>query len=237
LHADETRQCGSVCFCATDQHGPRINAGHGSTRINTERYGLESPGWMGFLTWWKGRGASADDNRLREWRDGWAQAAASPAADRADRIERLRAGLDALGLPADEVEIEREMLDALLEREALASAVRVSGLPIVETGHRIVGAERCHFTAPASMPDEPAQPGGRLLLTSGRAIFVGGANGLAAAWHTVGDAHHIDRDVVLVRPGHDRIYRFRCNTFGDAMRGAFIAGELVAMRRARRPVL
>jgi len=189
---------------------------------------------MGLLRWWKGRGWSAGDQRLRAWRDGWAQVAASPAAD---RIERLRLDLEGFGLPADEVEIEREMLDALLEREALASTVRGSGLPVVETGHRVVGAERCHYTAPASMPDEPGQPGGRLLLTSGRAIFVGGANGVSAAWHAVGEAHHLDRDVVLVRAGHDRIYRFRCNTFGDAMRGAFIARELVAARRTRRPVL
>jgi hypothetical protein len=145
--------------------------------------------------------------------------------------------LEAFGLPADEVEIEREMLEALLEREALASTVRGSGLPVVDTGHRVVGTERCHFTAPASMPDEPGQPGGRLLLTSGRAIFVGGAKGVAAAWHSVGEAHPFDRDVVLVRAGHDRIYRFRCNTYGDALRGAFIARELVAARRTRRPVL
>lgn len=189
---------------------------------------------MGLLRWWKGRGSPTDDHRLRAWRDGWAQAAASPASD---RIERLRVDLEAFGLPADEVEIEREMLEALLEREALASTVRGSGLPVVDTGHRVVGTERCHFTAPASMPDEPGQPGGRLLLTSGRAIFVGGAKGVAAAWHSVGEAHPFDRDVVLVRAGHDRIYRFRCNTYGDALRGAFIARELVAARRTRRPVL
>lgn len=188
---------------------------------------------MGLLTWWKGR-SSPEDDRLRNWRDGWARAAASPASD---RIERLRVDLEAFGLPPDEVEIEREMLDALLEREALASTVRGSGLPVIETGHRVVGTEPCHFIAPASMPDEPGQPGGRLLLTSGRAIFVGGGDGVAAPWHSVGEAHHLDRDVVLVRTGPDRIYRFRCNTYGDAMRGAFIARELVAARRARRPVL
>ena len=189
---------------------------------------------MGLLRWWKGRGASGEDNRLREWRDSWAQVAASPAFD---RIERLRADLDAFRLSEDDVEIEREMLDALQQREQLAAAVRVSGLPVVETGHRVVGTERCHYTAPASMPDEPGQPGGRLLLTGGRAIFVGGANGLSAAWHTVGDARHVDRDVVLVRADRDRLYRFRCNTFGDALRGAFVARELIATRRARPNVL
>jgi hypothetical protein len=187
---------------------------------------------MGLLRWWKGRGSA--EERLRQWRDGWTRAAASPASD---RIERLRADLDALCLPADDVEIEREMLEALQEREDLASAVRVTGLPVVETGHRIVGADRCHYSAPASMPDEPGQPGGRLLLTSARAIFVGGAKGLSVAWHTVGDARHLDRDVVLVRADHDRLYRFRCNTFGDALRAAYIGGELLTTRRARRPVL
>ena len=87
------------------------------------------------------------------------------------------------------------------------------------------------------MPDEPGEPGGRLLLTSGRAIFVGGANGLSAAWHAVGDAHHLHRDLVLVRTDRDRIYRFRCNTFGDALRGAFIARALIATCRTRRTVL
>jgi hypothetical protein len=187
---------------------------------------------MGLLAWLKR--APAEDRRLHEWRDAWAQAAAGPGAD---RIERLRTDLDAFGLPEDDVEIEREMLDALDERETLASTLRESGLPVVETQHRVVGAERCHYTAPASMPDEPGQPGGRLLLTSGRAIFVGGANGLAAAWHMVGDAQHVDRDIVLVRADRDQLYRFRCNTFGDALRGALIARELVAARRRRRPGL
>jgi hypothetical protein len=189
---------------------------------------------MGLSRWWRSWGSPAEDRRLRDWRDSWAQAVASPASD---RIQRLHDDLEALGLTPDDVEIEREMLDALQEREELASAVRASGLPIVATGHRVVGAERCHYTAPASMPDEPGEPGGRLLLTSGRAIFVGGANGLSAAWHAVGDAHHLHRDVVLVRADRDRIYRFRCNTFGDALRGAFIARELIGTRRTGRHVL
>lgn len=222
LHANKTRLGATASAFA-----PRATEEHGTD-------GLENTDSMGFLKWWMGRGSSAEDNRLRAWRAGWAQVAASPAAE---RIERLRIDLDGMGLSADEIEIEREMLDALMEREALASAVRLSGLPSVVTGHRVVGAERCHFTAPASMPDEPGQPGGRLLLTSGRAIFVGGANGVSAAWHSVGDAHHLDRDVVLVRSDRDRIHRFRCNTFGDAMRAAFIARALVAARRAPRLVL
>ena len=121
-------------------------------------------------------------------------------------------------------------------RGALASAVRAAGLPAVETGHRVVGSDRCHFTAPASMPDEASQPSGRLLLTSGRAIFVGGANGATAPWHSVGEALHLDRDLVLIRSDRDKLYRFRCNTFSDALRGR-VPRRASSWRRAaaRRP--
>jgi hypothetical protein len=149
----------------------------------------------------------------------------------------LRAQLDAMGLSDDDVEIEREMLDALQDLADLVTAVRAGGLPAVETGHRVVGSDRCHFSAPASMPDEASQPSGRLLLTSGRAIFVGGAHGATAPWHSVGEAVHLDRDLVLIRSDRDKLYRFRCNTFGDALRAAFLARELMGGRRRGPPGL
>jgi hypothetical protein len=102
---------------------------------------------------------------------------------------------------------------------------------VVETGHRVVGRDRCHFTAAVSMPDEAAQPSGRLLLTSTRAIFVGGPHAVSAPWHMVVEARHADRDLLLVRTTRDRIYRFRCNSFGDTLRAALIARELIARRR------
>jgi hypothetical protein len=189
---------------------------------------------MRLLGWFRRRGAPPGDRRLREWRHAWAEAVAAPDAE---RIRRLRADLDALGRAPDDIEIEREMLDALHDAAELAAAVRHTGLPLVPTGHRVVGLECCHYTAPASMPDEPGQPGGRLLLTSGRAIFVGGANRIATAWHAVGEALRVDRDVVLIRTDREQLYRFRCNSFTDAVRGAFIARELVAARRRPRPGL
>ncbi len=81
------------------------------------------------------------------------------------------------------------------------------------------------------MPDQPGQPAGRLLLTSDRVVFVGGANGLVAAWHAIVDGSHVERDLVLTRNGREQVYRFRCNSYGDALRAAFIAGELLAARR------
>jgi hypothetical protein len=84
----------------------------------------------------------------------------------------------------------------------------------------------CHFIAPASMPDDPAQPSGRLLLTNARAIFVGGARGITVPWHAIAQQLQTDRDIVLVRSDGAALYRFRCNSFDDALRGAFIAGRL-----------
>lgn len=171
---------------------------------------------------------NAEDPRLRRWREGWSQVAASPENG---AIARLGDELDTFGLPEDEIEIEREMLQGLREREELSNSVRAAGLPRVDTGHRVVRGEPCHYSAPACMPEEPGQPSGRLLFTNRRAIFVGGANGVVAAWHTIADARHIDRDLVLVKIGGEQVYQFRCNTYGDALRAAFIASELVAGRR------
>ena len=188
---------------------------------------------MGLFDWLRGRGAPLEDSRLRGWRAAWAHVAAA-TQDQPDQIARLTAELDGFGLADDDVEIEREMLDALRDREALLASVRASGLPTVETGHRVVRGEPCHYSAPASMPEEIGQPAGRLLLTSGRAIFVGGAKSVAAAWHTIAEATHGERDLLLVRNGRDQAYRFRCNSYGDALRAAFIAGELLAACRQPR---
>jgi hypothetical protein len=182
---------------------------------------------MGLFEWFARRAPKADA-RLITWRKAWASAVAS---EDAAMTGGLRAQLDALGLPDEDVEIEREMLDGLQRLAELRESVRVEGLPGIETGHRVVGAERCHFSAPASMPDEPAQPSGRLLLTSGRAIFLGGSAGTTVAWYAVSRALHADRDILLVRADRDRLYRFRCNSFADAMGGAFLARHLLGARR------
>ena len=177
---------------------------------------------MGFFDWWK-RGGSRTDERRSRWRTEWEAAVRSGEAG---TIGRLRSSLDGFGLPEEEVEVEREMLDALERLAEVASTVASEGLPALVTGHRVVGRDVCHFSSPVSMPDEPSQPSGRLLLTSARAIFVGGANGAAVAWHAVAEVHCQTRDLVLVRRDRERVYRFRCNSYADALVGAFLARRI-----------
>ena len=179
---------------------------------------------MGLRQWFTRRGATHIDSRLRQWREHWSRAAAAP--DQGE-IARLARDLDALGFAEDDIEIEREMLQALIDREKLAVTIRDTGLPHVETGHRVVRGEPCHYSEPASMPEDAGQPSGRLLLTANRALFVGSGKTVAAAWHTIALALHAERDVVLVKNGREQAYRFRCNTYGDALRAALIAQQLL----------
>jgi hypothetical protein len=180
---------------------------------------------MGWLGWLKGRNSVGGDPRLRSWRATWQEACGEPTAE---RVDALTTRLNGLGLPEEEIEIEREMLDGMSQLANLRVSVDSSGIPIVETGHRVVGHDICHFSTPVSMPDDAAQPAGRLFLTSSRVIFAGGARATTVAWHAIGEVLHGDRDVVLVRRDRDTIYRFRCNSFADAMCGAFLARRLAA---------
>jgi hypothetical protein len=185
---------------------------------------------MGLLGWFR-RNREHDDLPLSEWRRAWAAAFAAP--DQA-AVDELTAELSRLDRPDEEIEIEREMLDALRDLLRLRSEA-AGGLPVVETYHRVIGTDRCHFTAPVSMPDEAEQPSGRLLLTERRAIFVGAGRSTAVPWHAVGEARHADRDLLLVRSDRTALYRFRCNTYSDAVCGAFLAGQLAAPRQRSTP--
>ena len=166
--------------------------------------------------------------RLKEWHDAWTRAASEPDVS---KLEELRRGLDRLDTSDADFEIEREMLGGLEHVVEFAADVTAGGLPGIATGHRVVGTDVCHFTAPVSMPDDPSQPSGRLLLTNARAIFVGGARGVTVPWHAVGRSMHADRDLILVRADGTSLYRFRCNSFDDVLRAAFIARQLAGRRR------
>ena len=132
----------------------------------------------------------------------------------------------------DDLEIEREMLDGLTARWRSPSIVE-SGLPAIPTGHRIVGHEIA-FSAPSRC---------QTTLHSDRAAaadqrsrdFQGGVRGTTIAWHTVGDAAHVDRDLVLVTVSRESLHRFRCNTYADAMCAAHLARLLSPKSRRAEP--
>lgn len=171
---------------------------------------------------------SGNGGGARAWRESWARAVA--ALD-ASAVADLEAALQRTPPLADDLEIEEEMLDALRQVLELEREIAASRLPLVDTSHRVVGGDRCHFSAPVSMPDDPAQPTGRLLLTSSRAVFAGGSRTPALPWHATREVVQRDRDLFLIRAGADEGYRFRCNSFSDALCGAAIARHL--MRSAR----
>jgi hypothetical protein len=182
---------------------------------------------MGWWRRWFGGQRTPAEIARSHWREAWTQAAAQPAEDTA---RSLKAQLDALGLPEEEVELEREMLEGLDALAALLIRLNTSGLPLAETGHRVIGGEPCHFSAVAFAPDEPDQPGGRLLLTPTRAVFVGGGRTIDVRWHSIVEVRQAQRDLLLIRVDRERLFRFQCNTHGDAMCAAAVARRLMPRR-------
>jgi hypothetical protein len=174
---------------------------------------------MVFTRWFGKKAPSPADS----WRARWQQAVET--LDRRN-AEQLRAELVDDGALGDaDLEIEHEMVDALDCLLALTEELEAGGLPRVETSHRVVGADACHFSAPASLPDDAAQPSGRVLLTSSRAVFIGGAKLTALPWHSVREVASTDRDLLLIRSTEDAV-RFRFNTFTDALTAAALARRL-----------
>lgn len=185
---------------------------------------------MHLFGWFRKKHPNSADAKLGKWRQQWLAAvtAADPSA-----VAALTTGLDSLGLSDDETEIEREMLDGLADFTQLRANLDAGQLPIVQTGHRVVGTDICHFSTPCSMPDDPAQPSGRLIFTAGRAIFAGGARALTIPWHMVADVVQQERDVALVRHDRETFYRFRCNNYSDALCGGLLARTLSVRTRTR----
>jgi hypothetical protein len=130
-----------------------------------------------------------------------------------------------------DVELEREMLDALEQLRTAQADAANGGLPTVETHHRVIGAETCHFSAPASLASDQSQASGRVLLTGSRAVFVGAGRTSSTAWHIVRDVGRAERDVFFLRADRSPAAHFRFNTFGDAVVCTFLAKRLKSERR------
>ena len=178
---------------------------------------------------WRKRDSTADG--VREWHKEW-EAAVAALDDTAPA--RLKARLRSGAPFGTDLEVEEEMLDGLRHLLALERDLAAGRLPSIETHHRVAVGEPCHYSAPVSMPDDPAQPTGRLLFTAGRAAFAGGSRTPTLAWHAARDVVRAGRDLVLVRTGGDDSYRFRCNSYADALCAAALARYLI--RAAREPL-
>ena len=181
---------------------------------------------MTFFGWFKPREIGPSPAVLK-WRADWARALEGPGID----DERLREALHGLSASESDVELETEMLDALDALRAAQRQLAEGALPVVETHHRVIGADRCHFTAPACLPAEQAQPAGRVLLGGSRSIFVGGGRTAATPWHAVRQVLRSERDVLLVRGDGTAAAHYRFNTYGDAIVCAFLAGQLGPEKR------
>ena len=185
---------------------------------------------MGLFGWLK-RSGSAGNHRIEAWRREWERAA---AAGDAHAAASLRADLEARPPMADDVEIEEEMLDGLERLVALLGELQASRLPSSRRRTAWWGRTSVTTARRSSMPEDPAQPSGRLLLTGTRAVFIGGAKLTAVPWHVAARALHGERDVLLVRADGSAAYRFRCNSYADALCGAAIARHLIDVARQRR---
>lgn len=183
--------------------------------------------WLAMGLWDRFR---KNGRAVRDWHERWA--AAIGAAD-ASAVVDLDDTLRRQPPIADDLELEEEMLDALRQLVELSRNLDASRLPAIETTHRLVGNDVCHFNAVVSVPDDPAQPTGRLLLTSRRAAFAGGGRVPSLAWHAVREVVRDSRDVLFVGHG-DIAVRFRCNSFSDAVCGTAIARYLAEHARSGR---
>lgn len=174
---------------------------------------------------WRRAAGRALEHKRQAWEAAW-----RGALDRRDdaALQTLEREIEARRAAGEDVDLEQEMVEGARRRIALERDIDSTRLPVFETNHRVVGGDTCHFSAPASLLDDPAQPSGRLLLTASRLVFVGGPKLIQAPWHSIRAAQDRGRDVVLVRG--DDILRFRCNTYADALIGAAIAQRLAQRR-------
>ncbi|MGH9331072.1 MAG: hypothetical protein ACRD09_11550 [Vicinamibacterales bacterium] len=144
-------------------------------------------------------------------------------------LGRLALRADALGLTDDDGALELEMINGLRELAALVLAVERDGLPLLETQHRVITGESCRFSAPATRVfdanDSNGAEGasGRLFLTDRRVVFLG-PSVTGVPWPSIAGIARTGRDVVL--SGASRRYRFRLNTFADALRATWLAERL-----------
>jgi hypothetical protein len=167
---------------------------------------------------------ASGDSLHHSW---WQRAETIAASPSTEGVQALRSTMASPTDAPDEADRQAELVEGL---ERLMDLKASATLPEIQTQHRVIGPDRCHFIAPVSLSG-PAAIAGKLFLTSNRAVFVG-ASVIAWPWHRVRSATREDRDVVLAILGGAEPFVVRCNTYADAFEAAFLAETLaLAVRR------
>jgi hypothetical protein len=150
----------------------------------------------------------------------WHAARTAEASPTTAAIAGLRARLASQEKAPDAWERQVEMIDGLEQVAAMAGAEPAT----IETQHRVVGTDVCHFVVPACLVGLTDQPG-KLFLTSRRLIHVGGTV-RAWPWHRIGGVDRDERALEVTIIGTTDTINLICNTYGDAMAAAHLARRL-----------
>lgn len=157
--------------------------------------------------------------------DWWREADRLADTPVADRIDALAAALAAdTSLPLDEREQRDEMIDGLRQ---LLTVVSDGALPTVETQHRVIGTDPCHFMTPVSLAGASGSPG-KLFLTS-RRLIIASASVTALPWHRIRHLTRAGRDLIT-GVSTEQLVHVQCNSYGDALVVRHLASRLMPPR-------
>jgi hypothetical protein len=173
---------------------------------------------MGLFDLFRRRESAQPD--VSEW---WRSANALTTAPTGEAISALKATALSADAAPDLAEAQHEMLEGL---EALLD-FRHADLPVLDTQHRVIGADTCHFIAPASLIDQ-VDSGGKVFVTSARVIFVGGTV-LSWPWHQIAGVQRRERDINITLKGRAPV-GLRLNTYEGALVIAALIGRLTSNR-------
>lgn len=174
---------------------------------------------MGLFDLFRRRVSSQPD--VTTW---WQAANALTSAPTIDAVAALKATTVSAAEAPDLAEAQDEMLEGL---EALLHLSQ-SPLPVLDTQHRVIGADTCHYLAPASLIDQ-VDSGGKLFVTSARLIFAAGTV-VSWPWHQIARVQRDERDLVVDLKGRPGV-RLRLNTY----EGALVIVALAVRLSANRP--
>ncbi len=169
---------------------------------------------------WRSHGDLA--RRVVQFRE---ELAAARRSKRPEAVAALSRRREELELSEDDVALELELVDALLESWGLEGRLAEGqAAPTVETQHRAISDEACYFLAAVNLPDTEAHETGKLFFTPTRCLFVGSRT-RSLGWRRIKSVKDDERDLIVIADAD--LLRFRCNTFGESLRGAVIGRWLV----------